>query len=74
MSGQVDVIRAAKVATAAPEGPRDIYCPAPGCATMIRRDSRTGVCRAHVHLAGVCRCSQCRAAGRASADATAPNV
>jgi hypothetical protein len=41
-----------------------IYCPVEGCTRMIRRGSKTGVCRDHVHRRPHCRCAQCRGEGR----------
>lgn len=30
------------------------------CGTAIYNGTQTGLCRAHVHAEGICRCAQCR--------------
>lgn len=54
-------IRAAKARTRAaqPTGPRSEKCAHPGCSALVQIDSRTGVCRNHMHKEG-CRCNQCK--------------
>ena len=39
-------------------------CAVPGCGRMLGERSVTGVCRAHNHAAGLCRCDVCRARAR----------
>ena len=46
-----------------PEGapqPVQRQCPVPGCRARMVEPNRSGVCRAHRHAVGFCRCAACR--------------
>ena len=40
--------------------PSQVSCAVPGCHARLWPRSMSGVCRAHVHADGFCRCAQCR--------------
>lgn len=43
-----------------PSAPAHV-CAVPGCGQALAPATASGVCRAHVHCAGYCRCAPCRA-------------